>query len=699
MEKKRQRGNKRARFQEVMAALSNAGLTDRDGVLKTVMDLLAGSLPAGRLGLWLLNEERSMMVCRNLIVKSKDAREHTGGGTGIQAERYPGYLADLEKGPVTLAGGISAPALLDAPVMAGGKIAGILSVEHACLPGEWSPEELCLVSAGADRISMAMEAYRLNQMDEALRKNKEYSIFENMMDVFSHVDIDGIYRYVSPSHKWILGYDPEDLLGRHVFEIIHPNDLERIIPAIQEGIINRRSGKIESRLKHADGTYSWFEIIGNPFLNEEGRVSGAIYNVRDIRERKQMEQALRESEERYREILSSIEEAYYEVDLSGTFTFFNDSLCRITGYNREEIQGANYRLIARNPSELIATYNRVYDSGNPEKAFVWTLVTRDKREIFVEVSISLILDQQGDPAGFRGIARDITERRKAEMEINYQRKHFEALFKNSSDAIIYFNWKEGIVDINARFTGLFGYSLEEVKGKDLDMLITGSDKVKEAKKLTRRVREGKPVELESARYNKLGEPIEVQIKGIPVIVDGENMGGYAIYSDITERKNYEKQLRYLNIHDPLTGVYNRTYFEEEMRRLEGGRDYPISIMVIDLDDLKFINDTLGHLAGDRALKACAGVLQMSIRKKDVLSRIGGDEFVLVLPRTSREAAARIAGRIYSNLNLYRETGPEVLIGLSLGYATATCQKQPLMEVLVEADNKMYLHKSMRDSSR
>lgn len=130
MEKNGQKGNKWSRFQEVMGALSNVWFTDRDGAVKTVMDLLAGSLPAGRLGLWLLNEERSMMVCRNLIVKSKNASPHTGAG--IKTERYPGYLADLEKGPVTLAGGISAPALLDAPVMVGGKIAGILSVGPSC---------------------------------------------------------------------------------------------------------------------------------------------------------------------------------------------------------------------------------------------------------------------------------------------------------------------------------------------------------------------------------------------------------------------------------------------------------------------------------------------------------------------------------------------------------------------------------------
>jgi hypothetical protein len=110
--------------------------------------------------------------------------------------------------------------------------------------------------------------------------------------------------------------------------------------------------------------------------------------------------------------------------------------------------------------------------------------------------------------------------------------------------------------------------------------------------------------------------------------------------DITDEKRYQEKLEYLSLHDSLTGLYNRAFFEAEIERLFHSREYPISIMSADLDGLKLINDTMGHDRGDSLLKTCARVVKESLRRSDVLARVGGDEFAVILPRTEFEHRGR-----------------------------------------------------------
>ena len=130
----------------------------------------------------------------------------------------------------------------------------------------------------------------------------------------------------------------------------------------------------------------------------------------------QAEEALRESEEKYRTILETIEDGYYEIDLGGNFTFFNDSMCKISGYSRDELMGMNNRQYTdeENAKKLYQTFNKVYTTGKPDKSFRWPVIRKDSTKRVVEASISLRRDAEGEPIGFRGIAHDITERAKAE---------------------------------------------------------------------------------------------------------------------------------------------------------------------------------------------------------------------------------------------------------------------------------------------
>ncbi len=257
-----------------------------------------------------------------------------------------------------------------------------------------------------------------------------------------------------------------------------------------------------------------------------------------------------------------------------------------------------------------------------------------------------------------------------------------------------------ILEINDKYTEMFGYSLEEAKGSRSSELLSSGDEGhrEEFIRIYNQIYNGSTYEVETVRYSKDGKPIHVNLKGIPVIIDGKFIGSYGIYTDITARKSYEEQLKHISLHDALTGLYNRLYFEEELKRLEGGRSYPISIISADLDGLKLINDTMGHDKGDEFLTDTAWVLEKALRKSDIIARIGGDEFSVILPNTDEKIGEEIIGRIKREIEIYNLQSLKIPLSISLGVATTKGPEQSLNEVLKTADELMYKDKLYRSSS-
>ncbi len=180
---------------------------------------------------------------------------------------------------------------------------------------------------------------------------------------------------------------------------------------------------------------------------------------------------------------------------------------------------------------------------------------------------------------------------------------------------------------------------------------------------------------------------------------GQVIRSVGMVQDITERKLYESKLKYLSLHDQLTDLYNRTYFEEELKRLNKSREYPITIISADLDGLKLINDTLGHYEGDKMLIACAKILKSSLRQSDLLSRIGGDEFAAILPRTDAETGEIVYGRIKDKIDEFNQSNASLPLSISLGIATAkNPDHESLFDLLKTADDYMYREKLYHRSS-
>lgn len=190
-----------------------------------------------------------------------------------------------------------------------------------------------------------------------------------------------------------------------------------------------------------------------------------------------------------------------------------------------------------------------------------------------------------------------------------------------------------------------------------------------------------------------GESFLVEYRLKPQIIKGKIKGAVITFMDITDRKENEERIKYLSYHDPVTGLYNQTYMYEELNRLDVERNLPFSVIVGDVNGLKLTNDIFGHEAGDILLKKISQAIVRSCRADDIIARVGGDEFTILLPNTNAEGVKSLAKRIHNEVN--QEEYRAIKGSISLGAATKMHIREDLKEVLKEAEEEMYQNKSLK----
>ncbi len=197
----------------------------------------------------------------------------------------------------------------------------------------------------------------------------------------------------------------------------------------------------ELRAVTKDGREIWISVTGARIMHE-GRLAGLV-SITNITERKQAVEALRQSEERYRNILEEMEDSYFEVDLGGHLTFVNSSTCRNLGYPREELIGMSYKgfTAEEDIESVFRVFNEVYRTGVPNKGFPWKIIRKDGSHGFVETSVSLLRNDKGEIIGFRGVGRDITERKEMEENCDKARKIIELCSIARSSARLFWTLK------------------------------------------------------------------------------------------------------------------------------------------------------------------------------------------------------------------------------------------------------------------
>jgi len=271
----------------------------------------------------------------------------------------------------------------------------------------------------------------------------------------------------------------------------------------------------------------------------------------------------------------------------------------------------------------------------------------------------------------------------------------EKILNNLTMGIAILDENRNFIYINDLTTEITGYSLSDIK--DLDQWFEAA--FPDSKKRNEIYTAFKNKLISGEHYNKVSEisTKSGESKFVEFRVNPVN-NNYLLVNlmDVSRRVEREKEIKYLSYHDGLTDLYNRRYFEIEMERLNDSRRYPISIIIGDLDKLKTVNDNHGHLLGDEYLKKSADILNNLLRSEDIIARIGGDEFAILLPETDREETSHICRRIIKEFEKYNSANDfPVDFKISLGYAVAEEDNKSLFEIYNQADKNMYKNKGRK----
>ncbi len=410
----------------------------------------------------------------------------------------------------------------------------------------------------------------------------------------------------------------------------------------------------------------------------------------------QTKQAFRQLAEEYEIVFNGTQDALFllEVTGPGEFRFLrnNRSHQEKTGITLEALQGKTPKeLLGAELGEVVSkNYQKCVEQAAPLSYEETLKLPAGERTWFTTLTPVL---RHGKVHHIVGSSQDITQRKEIEKALRLSEERYRLLVENATEAIIVF--QDGKAKyFNPRGLEILGLPAEEALSRSLFDFIHPDDR-QTAELKEQATRQGGGQTQFTVRLITIGGATKwLEVSG--VAIDWENSPAVLFFAnDITERKRNEERLEFLSLHDGLTGLYNRSFFDEEMKRLTGSREYPITIISADLDGLKLINDTLGHAQGDRLIIACAAVLQKSLRSSDILARIGGDEFAVLLPRTDRPTGNLILQRIRAQLEQHNFANPELPLSISLGLATAEEPQTSLEEIYKKADDRMYKDKLAR----
>ncbi|MGI6144115.1 MAG: PAS domain S-box protein [bacterium] len=521
-----------------------------------------------------------------------------------------------------------------------------------------------------------------NDPNECLAYYK--SMFCHTNDAILWFDCEGKIFYTNPPFKRLFGYEQAEVLGQSIHSIIAPGNNEQ--PPILAGIFQGEVGEIDIETSSKTGHVIYAAVKYGPLLSA-GVIEGGYVIIADITNRKQVEDKLKEQELRLRTLISKAGIGIVIIDQEHRIIEVNERFAQMLGYSQEELLGLRTWEWDVDMSE--EEVRRVFRDLGKINCYFKTRYQRKDGTIF-PVEINATGTDIGGEKTVICICQDISERQRAEQALRQSEAKFRNFVEQASDIIFTIN-RAGIVTyVSPNIKKLRGYRRSEVEGKGCTTYVHEDDAnllQRYIDKLFRLNRAYRAVEYRVR--HKDGRWQWYALTGSRAVDENQEPILICIARNITYKKEYEEQLKFLSLHDQLTGLYNRNYFEKELERLSKSRDYPISLLCCDLNELKVVNDTLGHQAGDVLLKTCGTLLKNSLRASDIVARVGGDEFAAILLNTDAEMAAAIVSRIYRNVNAYNEKKPGVPLSVSIGLATAINGLRPLKEVYKEADEQMY----------
>jgi diguanylate cyclase (GGDEF)-like protein/PAS domain S-box-containing protein len=440
------------------------------------------------------------------------------------------------------------------------------------------------------------------------------------------------------------------------------------------------------RMRRADGRTSWLEMNTQSFRTSGDQTDGFVILARDITERLAAEEAQRFQVA----LIGAVGQAVIAIDPQGLIVYWNKAAEHMYGWSEVEAVDAQItELIPALSAETAKELAKAVVTRTP-----WTgdyrVQRRDGTILPVLVSATPMCDEHGELVAMIGVFTDISERKRAEEAA----QELSVIVESSADAILTLGLDGTILTWNRGAEELYGYPAEEAIGNNSSILDSeaAADSRLSAMSI---IRTGDSIrELELVRRRRDGSLVDVSLSGSPIYGDdGKVMGIASIGRDIGDRKRLEEELTRQAMHDALTGLPNRTLLSDRLTQALAGttrRNAPVSVLFLDLDQFKAVNDASGHLIGDELLVEVANRLKLVVRPSDTLARFGGDEFVVVCEDADETEAQRIAERMIGALKDPIEVGGNPkYVTASIGIAVSPPLEADSNSLLRYADTAMY----------
>lgn len=410
---------------------------------------------------------------------------------------------------------------------------------------------------------------------------------------------------------------------------------------------------------------------------------------------KNVQEQLKQSEERFRSLFDQAPLGYQSLDFDGNFLEVNQQWLDTLGYTRDEVVGKwfgdflapAYREAFRKRFPIFKAQGQIHSE--------FEMLHKNGYAIFIAFEGKIGYDVNGEFMQTHCILQDITKQKLGEEELRASEEKYSSYIENAPYAVCVVDENGHYIEVNRAATEITGYARELLLKMSVTA-ITAEESLESAMCAFESLKSTGYMSAELTYTHRDGSTRWWTVNAVK-ISENRYLG---FSSDITAKKDAEANLLHLSYHDFLTGLYNRRYFEDELKRIDIPSMLPLSIFMGDINGVKLVNDAFGHAEGDRLIIDSAKIISSCCRDEDTVARIGGDEFGILMPKTDTAAALDILDKIQAALNAF-DTNPDkgkFMHSVSLGFATKRSIDEDVGQILKIAEEYMYQRKLLEHTS-
>jgi len=599
------------------------------------------------------------------------------------------------------------------PAVGAGREGGTLAPKKAAMqltPAQLERAVLAIREGKVDALFVAgtegQWLFTLSGADAAYRV-----LIEDMSEGALTITPEGVIAYANRRFAEFLGLPLHRVIGARIESCFAPEAKEALLALLADGRVGKRSTELDLRTESGlrmptllsvspllvnglPGAVCMIATVLTGQKRSEAAVQARQILLRVLEEQRRTEESLRVSLgtlQLHDSALGAISQGVIITDPHALTTYVNAAFESITGYAKADIVGRSCGIL-QGPGTCPATRQALSEAVHAGRPFHGELLNyrKDGTAFWNEVSITPVFDPHGVLTQFVGVQRDVSAHRLAAEQLTLAAKVFE----QSNEGIVITDALNNIIKVNPAFSAITGFSEADVLGRNPRMLGSGCHDAAFFHAMWDTLGTRGRWQGEIWNRHKDGSLYLLSMSLSQVNdASGRPIQYIASFSDITQRKEAESNILRMAHFDPLTGLPNRALLSDRASHAfwEANRNREsITLMFIDLDRFKNVNDSLGHRIGDRLLMEVADRMKQTLREQDTVSRVGGDEFVLVLPDTDVDGAAHLAQKLLSTLRLpFLIDEHELVIGASIGIALYPTDGTDFELLSKSADAAMY----------